>query len=261
MSFIVAFVKYSEFGTEYPLDCLRDDLVLGDEVLTRRSDGKLARGKIVRTEFLNWRCTARIECKISEARVNSDRLLIPPRNAPFVVGLTTNDALVFKLKGRGWVPQKRGNVHRQVLAFTNDVQTAFILIRSNGVDLQLLESKLEEPLRPYAVQQLSITQGKFVRHHLSQCGFNLYEGILRFAQAFEQGTGKYDRYFVSVGCSDKRTEELKKQTEQREAEERKATRDEHDDIYNACAPGDGSPAYMGDGMWLTSEGSWHDWGR
>lgn len=263
MSFIVAFIKYSELGTEYPLDCLRDDLVLGEAVLTRRSDGKLAIGKVVRTEFLNWQCSARIECKISEARINSDGKHIPPSNAPLVVGLTTNDALVSKLRGRGWVPQKRGNVHRYVLAFTNDVRTAFILVRSNGIDLQLLESKLEEPLRPYAIQQISISQGKFTRHYFSQCGFNLYEGILRFAEAFEQGTGKYDRYFVSVGEPDKRTEEMKKQDKKRkeQAKHLTAERDDDADIYDACSPGDGSDAYMGDGMWLSSSGDWADRGR
>lgn len=258
MSFIIAFVKYSESGKEYPLDCLRDDLVPGEEVLTRRTDGKLAKGTVVRTEFLNWRCNARIECKVSEARFNSDGAPIPPSNAPFVLGLTTNEALVAKLKSRGWSPQKRGNIHRHVLAFTNESQTAFILVRSNGVDLQLLESKLDEPLRPYAIQQFSVTQGQFVRHHFSHCGFNLYEGILRFAQDFEQNTRNYDRYFVSVGASDKRTEKLKEEANQRKAAR---NRSEDDDIYYASSSGDGGPAYIGDGMWLTAGGSWHDWGR
>jgi hypothetical protein len=261
MSFIIAFVKYLESGREYPLDCLRDDLIPGDEVLTRRSDGKLATGIVVRTEYLNWQCSARIECKTSEARLNLDGVYIPPRNAPVQLGLTTNETLVAKLKGRGWSPQKRGNIHRHVLAFTNDVQTAFILVRSNGIDLQLLESKLEEPLRSYAIQQLSITQGKFVRHYFSHCGFNLYEGILRFAQAFEKGLGNYDRFFVSVGVSDKRTEELKEESRQRKAKQVRAERSEDADIYYASSSGDGGPAYIGDGMWLTAGGSWHDWGR
>lgn len=256
MSFINAFVKYSETGKEYPLDCLRDDLVPGDEVLTRRSDGKLASGVVVRTEFLNWQCGARIECKLSEARINADGLPIPPSNSPFVLGLTTNEALVAALKGRGWVPQKRGNVHRYVLAFTNDVQTAFILIRSNGVDLQLLDSKLEGAMQPYVVQQLSVTQGKFVRHHFSHCGFNLYEGILRFAQAFEINSGNYDRYFVSVGASDKRTEALKEDSKQRRAE-----RSKESSLYDALSLGDGEPVYLSDGVWITAGGGVHDWGR
>jgi len=37
----------------------------------------------------------------------------------------------------------------------------------------------------------------------------LYEGAIRFAEAFERNEGNYDRFFVSVGERDRRTAEQK----------------------------------------------------
>ncbi|MDI5834422.1 hypothetical protein ODY93_22985, partial [Shewanella xiamenensis] len=84
----------------------------------------------------------------------------------------------------------------------------------------------------------------------------LFEGVLRFSNSFLSNEENMERYFVPQGESDKRTEELKKQ-----AGERKSSRNEMLDIYDACSNGDGGPAYLGDGMWISPGGGLHDWGR
>ena len=55
----------------------------------------------------------------------------------------------------------------------------------------------------------STLDGLFVRDYLSQTTFNLFEGAVRFAQSFERNEAKYDRFFVSVGKSDRRTADIR----------------------------------------------------
>ncbi len=63
MSYIIAFVSFSESDKEFPVQCFRTDVKPNDEVVIRRSDGKLRLAKILHTKYLNWDCKGKIECK------------------------------------------------------------------------------------------------------------------------------------------------------------------------------------------------------
>ncbi len=256
MSYIIAFVSFSESDKEFPVQCFRTDVKPNDEVVIRRSDGKLRLAKILHTKYLNWDCKGKIECKKSECTFDPVGKLILPKSSPITYGLSTPEQLIKALKSCGWVQIKsRQRTYRTVLANLNSTSTAYMFFRRNGVDIQVVPRVGEEAIKPYSLYRGSFSEGKVVRHFFAHTTFNLLEGLQRFSDSFLHNENDLERYFVPQGQSDKRTEELKKQ-----ALESKSSRNEMIDIYNACSDGDGS-AYLGDRIWISSDGSLNDWGR
>jgi hypothetical protein len=259
VSYIVAFVKYSDAAKEYPVACFRTDVIRGDDVIVSLGDGRFVRSTVVAVKYLNWACTSRIVCKASEATLIDGRLNLL-EGTPSRVGLVSADWLISLLRDRGWTPLKYINTYRIVLAYNNDLQTARIWVRKNGVDLQLLPDKQPMP-RPFSQLSNALTEGRFVRHYLAHTTFNLFEGIMRFAQSFEAGEGLYDRFFVPVGRPDRRTEALKEASERRKRDRLFKRDDEFDPADYVASNGGGDRAYLGDGMWVTSDGRFEDSGH
>lgn len=257
MSYIIAFVSFSEIEKEYPVQCFRTDLRAGDEVVVRRADGKLRLAFISKLQYLNWDCNGRIECRRKEASIANTGNITLPKGSPLHKGISTSDAFTKALKDSGWVPIKsRQKMYRAVLANINEENVSYIFARKNGIDIQIIPRTDDHPIKPYSYYEKSLTEGRTVRHSLAHTTFNLFEGVLRYARSFQSNEKDLDRYFVPQGSSDKRTEELKKK-----AIERKTSRNEMLDIYDACSDGSGGPAYLGDGVWIDSGGGLHDWGR
>lgn len=252
MSYIIAFVKFPETDAEYPVECFRTDLKIGDSVLIRQGNGTLKQAVLSNLKYLNWACKGRIECKLSEAHVDKFGEMAPPDKSPLHVGLATKEALVIALRKDGWTPLKPGgNVHNIILTLSNESQSANILFRKNGVDLQILPSKSESEPKAWSPCSHYITKGRLVRHYLAHTTFNLYEGVWRFSRSFSSNSNDYDRFFKSVGERDKRTAELKVAREGSELS----------DIYDAISDGSGQDAYLGDGVWIGSSGHTYDRGR
>ncbi|UJM90429.1 hypothetical protein LRK24_00555 [Rhodanobacter denitrificans] len=262
MSYIVAFVKFPESESEYPVGCFRVDLKGGDEVVVRLADQRLRSAVVKTVQYLNWDCNSYIECKRSEATDAHDGSLALPAKSPVHIGLATYHALGHTLARDGWVPLNHySGVYRIVYLHTNETQTSAILIRRNGVDIQLLSDKLDVAPKPQGVFETPLTRGRLVRHYLAHTRFNLFEGIYRFSKAFMETSGDYDRFFTPVGSRDKRTSKLKALSEQRQREKRRGAGSGMLDIYDAISDGSDGPAYLGDGMWLDSSGGLHDWRR
>lgn len=260
MSYIIAFVQFSEQGDTYPVECFRTDVNVGDAVLVQLPKRPLTPATVVQVRFLSWKCAGHIKGKVSEAVQENDGYWAL-RNSPAVVGLATNEVFIAALKLRAWVPMKRGHVHMAALTNNNESASANILVRRNGIDLQILPARRSGSPRPFELTQESVTEGRLVRHYFSHTTFNLYEGVLRFAGSFTANEGNYDRFFKSVGSSDRRTEEQKQ-----EAAEGKRSRAEGEangmsDYYDMVSDGSGQPIYGGDGIWIGPGGSMHDWGR
>lgn len=256
MSYIIAFVSYADFNDkQYPVQCFRTDLKANDLVVIRRADGKLRNAKIIRLEYLNWDCNSSILCKKSECTIDINGTLYPPTNSPIIVGLSTSEVFIQELKKLGWIPLiSHSATYRCVFAQTNNTQIAYFFIRKNGIDLQLLPVKdVSLPLKSNSLYTASLSHGKVVRHTLSHTTFNLFEGLIRFTTSFMNNEKNLNRYFVPQGEKDKRTEHLKQQ--------RKQTESSLSDIYSACNDGNGGPVYLSDGVWITSNGGLHDWGR
>lgn len=114
------------------------------------------------------------------------------------------------LRLAGWTPLKPiSRQYRIAVTHCNKTQTANIFFRKNGVDLQILsELPLSRPAN-FSKINISLSEGRVVRHFLSQTTFNLYEGIDRFATCFLANEDNYDRFFKSVDSSDRATQEVR----------------------------------------------------
>jgi len=140
MSYTIAFVKFSPTGDEYPVECFRTDVRVGDSVLVQLPKRRLTPATVVKIDYLSWKCVGQIRGKVSEAAQDVDGYW-SLRNCPAVVGLATNEVFIAELKGRGWVPLKRGHVHIAALTNSNQTSSANILVRRNGIDLQILPAR------------------------------------------------------------------------------------------------------------------------
>lgn len=257
MSYIIAFITFENPTKKFPVQCFRTDIKQGNQVIVRRADGKLKPAIVQDLKFLNWDCNGRIECKLDEVEYSSNGDIILPKGSPLIYGISTPDVFIRELKSHGWVPVKtKRRQYRAALGFVNNYNAAYIFIRRNGIDIQLLPRADSKVLNPYSMHEISFTEGKMVQHFLAHTTFNLFEGILRFSKSLIENEMDLDRYFISQGRSDKRTEELKQQ-----ARKKQASRDDMLDIYSACSDGNGGPAYLGDGIWISSDGGLHDWDR
>lgn len=208
MSYIVAFVRLPGTSKEYPVRCFRTDIKPEDAVIVELFGDRFEIGRVSTVKYLDWDCKARVVCKVGEGEITSRGVQFAP-GTPRSVGIVSGEMLIARLRERGWTPyHSLVTTYRMVLAFNNEIQTARILVRRHGVDFQVLP---DLQALPPALSQASVAtdEGRFVQHFLAHTTFNLYEGAIRFAEAFERNEGNYDRFFVSVGERDRRTVEQK----------------------------------------------------
>lgn len=253
MSYIVAFVRFPGSKLDYNVNCFRTDITTGEQVLVRLGDGRLRPGTVTRISYLDWDCRGRIECTRAEA-ARTPAGMVPPPGSPRSVGLVSTETMALYLRTAGWRPLKpSSHTYRVIYATTNGRDRANIWLRRRGVDVQVLEGCIDVP-EPFASPDIGINDGRTVRHALAQTSFNLYEGIARFAEAFAADTRDYDRFFRPVGSKKRQTAEQMERfpaSFQREEQGFEAT------LYEALG-GDGGLAYVGDGLYLGADGSWHD---
>lgn len=258
MSHIIAFVQFSVHGNLYPVECFRTDVGVGDEVLVLQPNRPLTRAEVVEVRYLGWNCPGKIRGKVSEAVRGTDGYW-SLQNCPTAVGMTTNEVFIAEVKHRGWVPLKRNHVHSAALTNSNATDSANILVRTNGIDLQILPTRRKSLPRPFEFKPERFSEGRAVRHYFSHTILNLYEWILCFSDSFMSNEGNYDQFFNSVGSSDRRTEELKQAAEARKrAKGQRREEDGLSDYYDAVSDESGGSVYAGDGMWIDSGGSLHD---
>lgn len=219
MSYIIAFVSYPMSENAFPVDCLRTDLKAGENVVVRRPDGTLRVATIQRIEYLNWDCKGRIECKASDITRDETGNIQLPRELRRVYGMTTSEIFVRELLSLGWISVKPNRkMYRVVLCKSNKSDLAYIYVRRNGIDLQILQGEHQKKIIPERGHPESLDVGRVVRHALSHTTFNLFEGIVRFSKSFSNNEVDLDRFFVRQGSSDKRNEKLLREAEKRKAE-------------------------------------------
>lgn len=260
MSYIIAFVEFTTPGNTYSVECLRTDIKVGDAVLVQVPNKRITPATVVHVGYLNWNCAGQIKGKLSEGMRGDDGYWTL-KNSQKVIGFATNDVFIAELKRRGWVSLKHQQTYRAALTNSNQTLSANVLVRKNGIDLQLLPARRATLPTPLSVSQESLTEGRVVRHHFAHTTFNLYEGILRFATSFMSDEDNYDRFFEAVGVRDRRTEPLKQKSESRRRARAEAESDGLSDYYEMVSDGSGSAVYGGDGMWIGAGGRLHDWGR
>ena len=212
MSYLVAFIKFSESGSDYPVECYRTDIAVGDQVFVDLPQKPLQKATVARLAYLNWDCKGQIVCKASEAAQDSDGFLFIPSGLPRFVGLTNSKQAISLLREKGWIPQKSSiKTYREILTYTNSLETAHILFRKNGVDFQIVPDKPVDAHKPYTLLQVSLseTHGKLVRHYLANSPLNLYEHAAHFASAFANDEANYETFFQSMGSSSGKSDAFK----------------------------------------------------
>ncbi|WP_296201779.1 hypothetical protein [Psychrobacter sp. UBA3962] len=264
MSYLIALVRDLNGNTEYPVECFRTDLKPNDEVLVLNKNDVIYRCIVNRVKYLNWDCKKTIYCKISEA-ISINGAFYPPCIKPIEIGVVSSNSLIDLLKARNWQTLSYGHTtYKLVLTYTNNSRTAFILIRKNGVDLELMSGKFprlfnrtdtylnikkDESLRNF----VSV---KFVRHHLAHTTFNLFEGIIRFSHSFMNNEVNLDKYFIPVGSSNKQDNVLKQKHETLQVQRRENRKSRSQSLYDQFSIDDsGEPVYLGSGMWIGSDSS------
>ncbi|WP_334543831.1 hypothetical protein [Rhizobium leguminosarum] len=248
MSYIVAFVVYQNGKQAYPINCWRADVKAGDAVVVRQETkgGELKWARVVRTEFLNWKCKNYIECLASEATFDSLGIKLPVPT-PTVFGACRAAFVWEHLKATGWRRHHVGRNYKGAFSWGNHSEVANIFFRTNGVDIQLIEGTNNPALTPDGGLSFSLDLSpRTVRHTLSHSEINLFEWVIEFADAFKDDSGLYDRFMKPVGSSDKRTEELRQ----------KAQEGRSDGLYDALGGAGGESVYLGDGLYLGPGDQW-----
>lgn len=175
--------------------------------------------------------------------------------------LKKNDAAVYvadELHRLGYVAcVPRTSTWNHAFPAVNEIQSIVFLVRKGGIDF-----KIYDGLEKFEVDgrgKLYTLGGHLIRNDFGQNDILMMEWVLNIASRFITST-PIDIEFLS---SDEPPWALEKARSLRS----ECLRDDDDgrrelrDIYDDFAVVDGEDAYLGDGVWIGSNGSWDDRGR
>lgn len=249
MSYIIAHVAFDKSGKTYPVNCLRTDIAVGDEVVVKMNNRPLKWARVDDINYLNWGCQNTIECLASEAQFTADGIVLPPGESLSIKGLARPYELAVSLFKMGWVPRRAASkMYRMAYSAANQSQTALILMRKNGIDVQIINGLPAEGMKPNSVLSISRTDGPFIGQPFHGSLHNILERTLSFAEAFLRNATHLEEMITPL------------QTNKALPSPPPRMRSGEDDLYSALG-GSGEPIYLSDGVWLTSGGGAHDWGR
>ena len=231
-------MAFDKSGKTYPVNCLRTDIAVGDNVVVNMNNRPPKWAHVDDINYLNWGCQHTIECLASEAQFTADGIVLPPGESLSIKGLARPYELAVSLFKMGWVPRRAASkMYRMAYSAANQTQTALILMRKNGIDVQLIEGLPAEGMKPNSVLSISRTDGPFI----GQPFHGSLHNILRNATRLEEMITPLQTNKVLPSPPPR-------------------MRSGEDDLYSALG-GSGEPIYLSDGIWLTSGGGAHDWGR
>ena len=135
---------------------------------------------------------------------NADGNYVIPKGAPFKKGYASSNTLVNILDLKGWQKMTPANkTYSLVMGKKNQTNTAFILFRKNGIDIQLHDSKKYE-VKKGGSWAISTTEGQIVRNYYARTNNNLLKWIESFATDFDDNKKNLEKYFIPQGSKDKR---------------------------------------------------------
>lgn len=168
----------------------------------------------------------------------------------------TQDELLGHLLGMGFsVVTPKTSSWQFAYIVSNKTSTIYFLIGKRGIDF-----KYYDYLKEIVVEngKLNTSGGYLVRNNYADSAVNVNRLIFDIASRIVGDAPLEESWFSGTGRSWK---ERKEEYFREHATPEVAARDEMMDIYNACSPGDGSDAYLGDGIWITPDGRTEDRGR
>ncbi len=212
-------------------------------------DRPLKRARVIDLNYLNWNCQNTIACLVSEATFTSDGIVLPGNESLSVKGFARPYDLAVHLYRLGWISRRPANkAYKMAYSAINQSKTALVLMRKNGIDVQIIDSLPVEEMRPHSKLSTSRSDGLWVSQAFHGSRDNVLERTALFAEAFLRNEKDLEHLI----------EPLK--TEKTLPSPPPRMRDDDNDLYSALG-GTGEAVYLSDGVWLSSGGGAHDWGR
>ncbi len=202
-------------------------------------------------EYLNWNCKNYVACLVSETSSSPDGMVLPPRSSAHKGICRDTDVYNYLISKRWRQHRTVSRMFRAGFSYKNQTQFSNIFFRSNGIDIQIVNDKINGAIQPDGKLglRLFLDNSEIVRHALSHSEVNLYEMVIEFAEKFQQNHRDYTKYMIPQGKSDKRTNDLRLNSSR--------SRYPGDSLYEILG-GDGGNVYLGDGLYLTPGGNWSD---
>lgn len=174
------------------------------------------------------------------------------------IGKLTRDQVLEHLQNIGfeaYIP--RTSSWKYAFIASNQSQTIYFLVGKRGIDFKLYNSVRETKLDEKG--KLFTDGGDMVRNYYRDSYVNIHELILEIASRLVTNTPIDESFTSGHGKSwqEQKAEYIRSLPKSTEA----AARDEMREIYEAISLGDGEDAYLGDGIWISSDGSLDDRGR
>lgn len=133
------------------------------------------------------------------------------------------------------------------LTASNNAGTLYFLVGNLGIDFKYFdhvrEIKLDDRRRLYT------DGGQFIRNYYKNSEINIHELTINLASRFVTNSPIENNLLVSHGTS------------LRERKQQYRNSISENELYDAVSNGDGEDAYLGDGVWISANGSLHDKGR
>lgn len=238
-AYIVAHVAFDKSGKTYPVNCFRTDITVGDEVVVKMNNRPLKWARVDDVNYLNWGCQNTIECLASEAQFTANGIVLPAGGSLSIKGLARPYELAVRLFKMGWVSRRTASkMYRMAYSATNKTQTALILMRKNGIDVQIIDGLPAEKVKPNSVLSISREDGPFVGQPFHGSLHNILERTALFGEAFLRDATCLEEMIAPL------------QTTKVLPSPPSRMGSKNDDLYTALG-GSGEPIYLSDGVWLT----------
>ena len=177
---------------------------------------------------------------------------------------SSTEEFVEELIGRGFEPYvPRCSTWNLALATDNKKGTLIVLIRRRGVDFKIYNQV--NPRSVCARGTVSTEGGELVRNNYRDSEINIQHHVLRLANRFQCNLELSAEYMQAYGTAPGvgKARWMEENGYQRRLQPRADVEKEYgaQDIYDVMSQGDGEDVYLGDGIWIRSDGSCDDRGR
>jgi len=168
----------------------------------------------------------------------------------------TRDEMIAQLFEMGFKPQATvSQKWKNAFFFSNGERTLFVLVRARGIDLLETPLKREEMTRDDGLLRVSMHRegDRFGEYYYTDSHIPINETVIEVATRFIQGLDIDSTYFQKVGIG-------RSEWGAKYGENSKRLNDggDHSDVYDAVCAEPGEPAYLGDGVWISPDGSLDD---
>lgn len=168
----------------------------------------------------------------------------------------TRVELISKLFEMGFKPQSTASRKwKNAFFFYNGEKTLFILVRTRGIDLLETPLKWEEMTNEDGLLRVSMHRegDRFGEYYYTDSHTLIHERVIEAASFFVKKLDIDASYFQKTGIG--RSEWIEKYGE---TSKRQNDGGDLTDIYHAVCGEPGEPAYLGDGVWISPDGSLDD---